>query len=149
MPEMSEKSLHDAYNIFNDTLKDMNNDFRSRLLISVSELCSLVENEKSGVDAAASLRNLLGVNRYYIKVDSEFIDITDTVTDIDKNRYKIEIQDGHLAYNYFMQLLLTVSFNSDTDTELCIDDFNTKYKATIVMHGDRGNKIFCSILTDS
>lgn len=147
MPEMSEKSLHDAYNIFNDTLKDMDNEYRSRLLLLVSELCSLVENEKSGVDTAASLRVMLGMNKYYIKIDNKFVDITDTVVDTDKNRYKLEVQDGHPAYNYFMQLLLTLSFNQDLITELYID--NDKYSASIVLHEDRGNKIYCSILTDS
>ena len=149
MPEMSEKSLHDAYNIFNDTLKDMDNEYRSRLLLSVSELCSLVENEKSGVDAAASLRVMLGMNKYYIKIDNKFVDITDTVVDTDKNRYKLEVQDGHPAYNYFMQLLLTLSFNTDMNTEFYIDDYNSKHSASIVLYGDRGNKIYCSLLTAS
>lgn len=149
MPEMSEKSLHDAYNIFNDTLKDMDNEYRSRLLLSVSELCSLVETEESGVDAAASLRAMLGMNKYHIKIDNKFVDITDTVVDTDKNRYKLEVQDGHPAYNYFMQLLLTLSFNPDLTTELYIDDYNTRHKATIVLHGDRGNKIYCSMLIEN
>lgn len=148
MPEMSEKSLHDAYNIFNDTLEDMDNEYRSRLLLSVSELCSLVENEKSVVDAAASLRAMLGMNKYHIKIDNKFVDITDTVVDTDKNRYKLEVQDGHPAYSYFMQLLLTLSFNPDLTTELYIDDYNSKHSAFIVLHGDRGNKIYCSILTN-